>query len=114
MMKGVKLVFVVALANLLFSVYYLDMGFKVFRFYLEFEEKAPNAVIFNKYFLVFLIFSMLSFIFGICVKRRLKRGLEMGGKLYIAVLIFLSTPVIYFVFWWLRSLIVTSVALSKI
>ena len=102
--RQVKLALMIAVSNLLLCAYYLFVGFRLSRLFTQFDAETPNPI-FNKYFLGFLILTLLSFAYWNFLKRRVKKGLEINLKNYNLILLFLSAPIIYLIATQIHSLV---------
>jgi hypothetical protein len=94
--RRVKIVLFVAVSNLILSAYYLLVGLKLRGIYSELDANVPNPL-FNKYFAIYLIFSLLSFIYGYYLQSEAKQGREIGKISHTMFLLFISAPLIFLV-----------------
>jgi len=96
MAKRARIVLFVAVSNLILSAYYLLVGLKLRGLYSELDANVPNPL-FNKYFAIYLIFALLSFIYFYYLKTEEKQGRVVGKIGLVFALLFLAAPLIFLV-----------------
>jgi hypothetical protein len=101
-----KLALIIVLTNLVLSAYYLFVGLRLSTLYSQFNAVTPNPVLDNKYFLIFVIFTLLSFACWYYLRNKAKKGVLVNTKIYNLILFVLASPIIYLAVTEIYSLVV--------
>ncbi|OGM10983.1 hypothetical protein A2Z22_03895 [Candidatus Woesebacteria bacterium RBG_16_34_12] len=111
--RQIKLTLIIAITNLILSVYYLFIGLRLSALYSQFNVATPNPFLNNKYFLIFVIFTLLSFVYWYFLRNKVNKGIGVNIKIYNLILLFLTSPIIYLAFTFIYSLIIIHIIVPR-